>query len=143
MSHDLVHPAAVRALRESYHMDHARLARLCGLTVEQVCQLEQLGHDQFKSIDHKMQAALKVAATLSGVQANGLPNANVFRIRGAGMGQRPTRPRPNEDETGPHIFKPGQKFANSLAFSKLMTLLGILSFLLIAVVMPILFAPSK
>ena len=142
MSHDLVHPAAVRALRESYHMDHARLARLCHLSVEQVRQLEQLGHDQFNSIDHKMQAALKVAATLGGVQANGLPKVNVFRIRGSAMGVRPTRPRPIEDE-GPIVFKPGQKFANSLAFSKLMTLLGILSFLMIAVVMPVLFAPTK
>ena len=142
MSHDLVHPAAVRALRESYQMDHARLARLCNLRVEQVQQLERLGHDQFASVDHKMQAARLVAATLGGVQPNGLPKMNVFRIRGAGMGQRPTRPRPIEDD-GPIIFKPGQKFANSLAFSKLMTLLGILSFLMIAVVMPILFAPSK
>lgn len=142
MSQDLVHPAAVRALRESYQMDHARLARLCNLNIEQVRQLEQLGHDQFKSIEHKMQAALKVATTLGGVQANGLPKMNVFRIRGAAMGQRPTRPRPIDDE-GPIIFKPGQKFANSLAFSKLMTLLGILSFLMIAVVMPVLFAPTK
>ena len=141
MSHDLVHPAAVRALRESYHMDHARLARMCHLSEAQVRQLEELGHDQFKSIDHKMQAALKVAATLGGVQANGLPKVNVFRIRGAGMGERPTRPRPVENE-GAIVFKPGQKFANSLAFSKLVTLLGILSFLMVAVVMPILFSPS-
>jgi hypothetical protein len=141
MSHDLVHPAAVRALRESYHMDHARLARLCHLSEAQVRQLEELGHDQFSSVDHKMQAALKVAATLGGVQANGLPKVNVFRIRGAGMGERPTRPRPVENE-GAIVFKPGQKFANSLAFSKLVTLLGILSFLMVAVVMPILFSPS-
>jgi transcriptional regulator with XRE-family HTH domain len=142
MSHDLVHSSAVRALRESYHMDHERVARMCNLCLEQVRQLEQGGHDQFKSIDHKMQAALKVAATLSGVQANGLPKANVFRIRGEGMGTRPTRPRPPEHDD-PLVFKPGQKFANSLAFSKLMTLLGILSFLMVAVIMPILFAPSK
>ena len=142
MSHDLVHPGAVRALRESYKMDHARLARMCSLNVEQVRQLEQAGHDQFNSIDHKMQAALKVAATLGGVQANGLPKINVFRIRGSAMGVRPTRPRPADDE-GPIIFKPGQKFANSLAFSKLMTLLGILSFLMVAVIMPILFAPNN
>lgn len=142
MSHDLVHPGAVRALRESYQMDHARLARLCNLSVEQVQQLERLGHDQFASVDHKMHAARQVAATLGGVQPNGLPKMNVFRMRGAGMGQRPTRPRPTEDER-PIIFRPGQKFANSLAFSKLMTLLGILSFLMVAVVMPILFAPTK
>ena len=142
MSHDLVHPSAVRALRESYHMDHGRLARLCNLSVAQVRQLEQQGHDQFSSVDHKMQAALKVAAALGGVQTNGLPKVNVFRIRGSAMGVRPSRPRPIDNERTV-IFQPSQKFANSLAFSKLMTLLGILSFLMIAVVMPVLFAPTK
>ena len=66
MNADLIDPQAVMRLRALCKLDHARVARLCGLTVAQVRELESGGNTQFASRDLKVQAALKIATTLSG-----------------------------------------------------------------------------
>lgn len=81
MSSELVDGDAIQNLRRRFGMTPGQLARMTGLTEAQVMELEQGGASHFKSTDHKIRCALKVASSLSGVQPNGLPRANVFHVR--------------------------------------------------------------
>jgi hypothetical protein len=135
MNQDLIDPQAMLRLRILCKLDHARVARLCGLNVAQVRELEEGGFSQFTTRDSKVQAALKVAITLSGAQPNGMPVVNVFRSHAItdGLGQ----PLP--------AFKvmqapaPKQKFPDSPEFFKLLLIFVVLVFLLVAVAMPLLY----
>ena len=78
MTVDLVDRHAITNLRKMCKLERARLARMTDLSVQQITQLEEGGVSAFSSVEFKIQAALKVASILSGVQDNGLPVANVF-----------------------------------------------------------------
>ena len=78
MTVDLVDRHAITNLRKMCKLERARLARMADLSVQQITQLEEGGVSAFSSVEFKIQAALKVASILSGVQDNGLPVANVF-----------------------------------------------------------------
>jgi transcriptional regulator with XRE-family HTH domain len=136
MNADLIDPQAVLRLRALCKLDHARLARLCGLTEAQVRELEEGGHSQFASSDLKVQAALKVATTLSGTQANGMPVVNVFRSRAAADGLGVQLPAFKIEET----TQPAPpKFPDSPEFFKLLLIFVVVVFLLVAVAMPLLY----
>jgi hypothetical protein len=135
MSVDLVDPQAMLRLRAMCKLDPARVARLCGLTEAQVCELEAGEHGQFATPEMKVQAALKVAITLSGAQSNGMPVVNVFRKRVVG------------DKAGLQIpaikFKqappPKTQFPDSPEFLKILLIFVVMVFLLVAVAMPLLY----
>ena len=135
MNADLIDPQAMLRLRVLCKLDHARVARLCGLSEGQVRELEEGGHSQFANRDMKVQAALKVAVTLSGAQANGMPVINVFRSHAISDGLGQSLP----------AFKvtpapaPKQKFPDSPEFFKLVLVFVVLVFLLVAVAMPLLY----
>ena len=78
MTVDLVDRHAIMNLRKMCKLERARLARMADLSIQQITQLEEGGVSAFSSVEFKIQAALKVASILSGVQGNGLPVANVF-----------------------------------------------------------------
>ena len=136
MNADLIDPQAVLRLRALCKLDHARLARLCGLTEAQVRELEEGGHRQFASPDMKVQAALKVATTLSGTQANGMPVVNVFRSYAAGDGLGVQLPA---FKVGPPALPAKPKFPDTPEFFKLVLIFVVLVFLLVAVAMPLLY----
>lgn len=140
MNAHLIDPQAMLRLRALCKLDHARVARLCGLTEAQVRELEADGHGQFTSHEAKVQAALKIACALSGAQPNGMPVVNVFQSRavGDGVGLR----LPNfKTEQAP---APKTKFPDSPEFFKLLLTFGVLVFLLVAVAMPLLYTlPSQ
>ena len=134
MNADLIDPQAVMRLRALCKLDHARVARLCDLTEAQVREIEVGGSTQFASGDMKVQAALKIAATLSGKQANGMPVVNVFRSHAAGdLGLHLP---PIKMEQAP---LPRSKFPDTPEFYKLLLIFVVLVFLLVAVAMPLLY----
>ena len=135
MNAHLIDPQAMLRLRALCKLDHARVARLCGLTEAQVRELEAAEHGQFETPELKVQAALKIAVTLSGAQANGMPVVNVFRSHAItdGLG----KPLPAfKIEQAP---APKQKFPDSPEFFKMMLIFVVLVFLLVAVAMPLLY----
>ena len=113
MNADHPTPQALFHLRYLCKLDHSRVARLCDLTEAQVRELEEGGHSQFASAHSKTQAARRVAATLRSVQAKAVRHA-------------PAPPIPST-------------FTNSPAFFKLLWILLVLLFLLVAVAMPLLY----
>ena len=134
MNPDLIDPQAMLRLRILCKLDHARVARLCGLNVAQVRELEEGGFSQFTTRDAKVQAALKVAVTLSGAQANGMPVVNVFRSHAAGdLGLHLP---PIKFEQAP---LPKPKFPDTPEFFKLLLIFLVMVFLLVAVAMPLLY----
>jgi len=136
MNADLIDPQAVLRLRALCKLDHARVARLCGLTEAQVRELEEGGHSQFASKDLKLQAALKLATTLSGSQANGMPVVNIFRSHAAADGLGVPLPRIKFGQVPPQ--KP--KFPDSPEFFKILLVFVVMVFLLVAVAMPLLYS---
>ena len=134
MNADLIDPQAVMRLRALCKLDHARVARLCGLTEAQVREIETGGNSQFASRDMKVQAALKIATTLSGQQANGMPVVNVFRSHAAGDLGQPLPPIKFEQAPAPKT-----KFPDSPEFFKLVLIFVVMVFLLVAVAMPLLY----
>jgi hypothetical protein len=135
MKANLIDPQAVLRLRALCKLDHARVARLCGLTEAQVRELEDGGHSHFSSPELKVQAALKVAATLSGTQANGMPVVNVFRSRAVADGLGVQLPAVKIEQ--PPSPKP--KFPDTPEFFKLVMIFVVMVFLLVAVAMPLLY----
>ena len=134
MKADLIDPQAVMRLRALCKLDHARVARLCGLTEAQVRDIESGGNTHFASRDLKVQAALKIASTLSGQQANGMPVVNVFRSHAAGdLGLHLP---PIKFEQAP---LPKPKFPDTPEFFKLLLIFLVMVFLLVAVAMPLLY----
>lgn len=81
MGSDLVDGVAVQQLRTLFKLDRENAAKLCNLTLQQLIELEEGGIRVFNTPSDKIQAALRFAKTLSGVQKNGLPNANVFKSK--------------------------------------------------------------
>jgi hypothetical protein len=135
MNANLIDPQAMLRLRALCKLDHARVARLCGLTEAQVRELEDGGHSQFASPELKVQAALKVATMLSGTQANGMPVVNIFRSRAAADGLGVQLPAVKIDQAPP----PKPKFPDTPEFFKLLLIFVVMVFLLVAVAMPLLY----
>jgi len=136
MNADLIDPQAVLRLRALCKLDHARVASLCGLTEAQVRELEEGGHSQFASKDLKLQAALKLATTLSGSQANGMPVVNIFRSHAAAESLGVPLPRIKFGQVPP----PKPKFPDSPEFFKILLVFVVMVFLLVAVAMPLLYS---
>ena len=134
MNAQLIDPQAMLRLRAICKLDHARVARLCGLTEAQVRELEACEHGQFATPDLKVQAALKVAVTLSGAQPNGMPVVNVFRSHAAGDLGLHLPPIKFEQAPPPKL-----KFPDTPEFFKLLLIFVVLVFLLVAVAMPLLY----
>jgi hypothetical protein len=134
MKADLIDPQAVMRLRALCKLDHARVARLCSLTEAQVREIETGGHSQFATRDMKVQAALKIATTLSGQQANGMPVVNVFRSHAAGDSGLHLPPIKFEQPPPPKL-----KFPDTPEFYKLLLIFVVMVFLLVAVAMPLLY----
>ena len=61
MTVDLVDRHAITNLRKMCKLERGRLARMTDLTVQQITELEEGGISAFRSVDFKIQAALKVA----------------------------------------------------------------------------------
>lgn len=135
MNANLIDPQAMLRLRALCKLDHARVARLCGLTEAQVRELEEGGHTQFASPELKVQAALKVASTLSGTQANGMPVVNVFHSRAVADGLGVQLPAVKVEQAPP----PKAKFPDTPEFFKLLMIFVVMVFLLVAVAMPLLY----
>mgnify|MGYP000123093507 CR=1 FL=1 len=135
MNADLIDPQAMLRLRAICKLDAARVARLCGLTEAQVRELEAGERGQFATPDMKVQAALKVAVTLSGAQPNGMPVVNVFRSRAVGDNAGLQLP-PIKMAQAP---APKTKFPDSPEFFKLLLIFVVMVFLLVAVAMPLLY----
>ena len=135
MHADLIDRHAIQRLREVCKLDRARAARLCGLTEAQIIDLESGGYSHFSTREMKLQAALKVATTLSGAQPNGMPVVNIFRSHAAAeLGM--TLP-PVKLEKGAPPPKP--KFPDTPEFYKLLLIFVVMVFLLVAVAMPLLY----
>ena len=135
MNAHLIDPQAMLRLRVICRLDQARVARLCGLTLAQVQELEAGEHGQFASPELKVQAALKIAVTLSGAQANGMPVVNVFRSHAVGDGAGlPLPPFKLGQQAAPKT-----KFPDSPEFFKLLLIFVVMVFLLVAVAMPLLY----
>ena len=135
MNPDLIDPQAMLRLRVLCKLDHARVARLCGLTVGQIRELEDGCFSQFTTRDSKVQAALKVAITLSGAQPNGMPVVNVFRSHAIADGLGRSLPAFKVEQ--PPAPKP--KFPDSPEFFKMVLIFVVLVFLLVGVAMPLLY----
>ncbi len=137
MNADLIDPQALLRLRAVCRLDRARVARFCDLTEAQVRELEEGGYSQFASPDMKVQAALKIAVKLSGLQANGMPVVNVFRSHAVADGLGVQLP--------PIKFSPSQTppakppFTDTPEFLKLLLVFVVMVFLLVAVAMPLLY----
>ena len=136
MHAELIDPQAMLRLRILCKLDQARVARLCGIDVAQVRELEAGGFSQFPTRDAKVQAALKVAITLSGAQANGMPVVNVFRSRAAADGLGVQLPAFKMEDMLPSAQP---KFPDSPEFFKLLLIFVVVVFLLVAVAMPLLY----
>ena len=134
MNAHLIDPQAMLRLRALCKLDHARVARLCGLTEAQVRELEATEHGQFETPELKVQAALKIAVTLSGAQANGMPVVNVFRSHAAGDLGLNLPPIKFEQVPPPKL-----KFPDTPEFFKLLLIFVVLVFLWVAVAMPLLY----
>ena len=135
MNTHLIDPQAMLRLRTLCKLDHARVARLCGLNEAQVRELEAGGQGQFASQEARVQGALKIACTLSGTQANGMPVINVFRSRAVADGLGLNLP-PIKGEQAP---APKTKFPDSPEFFKMVLIFVVMVFLLVAVAMPLLY----
>jgi hypothetical protein len=135
MHAELIDPQAMLRLRVLCKLDHARVARLCGLSEAQVRELEAGGYSQFTHRDAKVQAALKVAVTLSGAQPNGMPVVNVFRSHAITDGLGSPLPAFKIEQAPP----PKTKFPDSPEFFKLLLIFVVMVFLLVAVAMPLLY----
>ncbi len=135
MNPDLIDPQAMLRLRVLCKLDHARVARLCGLSVGQGRELEEGGFSQFTTRDSKVQAALKVAITLSGAQPNGMPVVNVLRSHAIADGVGRSLPAFKVE----HPPAPKPKFPDSPEFFKMVLIFVVLVFLLVAVAMPLLY----
>jgi len=135
MNAHLIDPQAMLRLRAICRLDQARVARLCGLTEAQVRELEAGEQGQFASPELKVQAALKIAVTLSGAQANGMPVVNVFRSHAAGDSAGLQLPPFKLNQQAP----PKTKFPDSPEFFKLLMIFVVMVFLLVAVAMPLLY----
>ena len=136
MTVDLVDRHAIANLRKMCKLERGRLARMTDLTVQQITQLEEGGVSAFSSVEFKIQAALKVASILSGVQDNGLPVVNVFHsssAKASQMGLAVTYHAPRGKPVRP-------KYPDSPEFYKMLLIFLVLAFLLVAVAMPLLFA---
>jgi DNA-binding XRE family transcriptional regulator len=136
MTVDLVDRHAITNLRKMCKLERARLARMTDLSLQQITQLEEGGISAFSSVEFKIQAALKVASILSGVQDNGLPVANVFhssKAKASQMGVSVTYHAPHGKPARP-------KYPDSPEFYKMLLIFLVLVFLLVAVAMPLLFA---
>ena len=136
MHADLIDPQAMLRLRAMCKLDPARVARLCGLTEAQVRELEAGEHGQFATPDMKVQAALKVAVTLSGAQPNGMPVVNVFRRRAIGNKAGLQLPPIKFEQATPTKTK----FPDSPEFFKILLIFVVMVFLLVAVAMPLLYS---
>jgi DNA-binding XRE family transcriptional regulator len=140
MTVDLVDRHAIANLRKMCKLEPARLARMADLTVQQITQLEEGGVSAFSSVESKIQAALKVASIMSGVQENGMPVVNVFhssKAKASQMGMAVTYHAPRGKPAKP-------KYPDSPEFYKMLLIFLVLAFLLVAVAMPLLFAiPSQ
>ena len=134
MNADLIDRHAIQRLREVCKLDRARAARLSGLTEAQIIDLESGGYSQFSTREMKVQAALKLATTLSGAQPNGMPVVNVFRSHAAENLGIPLPPV-KLDKAPP----PKQPFPDTPEFYKLLLIFVVMVFLLVAVAMPLLF----
>lgn len=135
MAQEVVDGQAIQNLRRRFGITPGQLARVVGLTQAQVEELENGGASQFKGDDHKIRCALKVASSLSGVQANGLPRANVFHVRTKrrAFGEKPRRvPEPVVP------WRP-VKYEDTPEFYKMLLMIFVVSFILIGVVLPVLF----
>jgi hypothetical protein len=135
MNAHLIDPQAILRLRAMCKLDHARAARLSGLTEAQVRELESGGYSQFPTREMKVQAALKLAVSLSGAQANGMPVVNVFRSHAISDGLGLQLPNIKFEQVAP----PKQKFPDSPEFFKLLLIFVVMVFLLVAVAMPLLY----
>ena len=135
MHAELIDPQAMLRLRVLCKLDHTRVARLCGLSESQVRELEEGGQSHFTNRDMKVQAALKVAVTLSGAQANGMPVVNVFRSHATTDGLGKALPA-FKIEQAP---TPKTQFPDSPEFFKLVLIFVVMVFLLVAVAMPLLY----
>jgi transcriptional regulator with XRE-family HTH domain len=136
MNAHLIDPQAMLRLRAICRLDQARVARLCGLTEAQVRELEAGEQGQFASPEMKVQAALKIAVTLSGAQPNGMPVVNVFRSHAVGDGAGLSLPPFKLEPKAP----PKTKFPDSPEFFKLLLIFVVMVFLLVAVAMPLLYS---
>jgi hypothetical protein len=137
MHAELIDPQAMLRLRVLCKLDHARVARLCDLSEGQIRELEEGGYSQFTHRDMKVQAALKVAVTLSGAQANGMPVVNVFRSHATLDGLSKSLPAFKIEQ--PPTAKTKTKFPDSPEFIKLVLIFVVMVFLLVAVAMPLLY----
>jgi hypothetical protein len=136
MSTEVVDGWAVKQLRELYRLERTHVARLCGLTIGQIQQLEEGGYDQFASPADKIQAAMRLAATLSGTQANGLPRANVFYIGNSTV-------LGNRYAARPGVNLKQERFIDSPKFLKSTLIAFVMLFLLFGVATPILFGKKS
>ncbi len=136
MSAEVVDGWAVKQLRELYRLDRVQAARLCGLNLAQLTQLEEGGYDSFGSPSGKIQAAMRFAATLSGQQANGLPRANVFYVGNSPvLGNRYT--------ARPDMTPKQERFIDSPKFLKSLLITFVMMFLLFGVATPLLFGKKS
>ena len=138
MNADLIDPQAMLRLRTMCKLSHAHVARLSGFTEAQVRQLEEGGHNQFATSEMKLQAALKVAITLSGAQDNGMPVVNIFHSHAAAQGLGIALPPIKVSQATAQPAKP--KFPDTPEFSKLLLIFVVMVFLLVAVAMPLLYS---
>ena len=134
MPQEIVDGQAMQNLRRQFGISPAQLARVVGLKEAQILELENGGATHFTSPEHKIRCALKVASSLSGVQANGLPRRNVFHVRKKrrAFGDKPKPVAPTA------TYRP-VKYEDTPEFYKMLLLIFVVSFLLIGVVMPVLF----
>jgi len=135
MTQDVVDGQAIQNLRRRFGITPAQLARMTGLQEAQVLELEQGGATHFRGDNHKIRCALKVATSLSGVQPNGLPRANVFHVRKnrRAFGEKPRR------VAEPVVAWRPVKYEDTPEFYKMLLMIFVVSFMLIGVVLPILF----
>jgi len=141
MNADQINPQSMLHLRAICKLDHARVARLCGLTAQQVRELEEGGETHFQSQQLKVDAAKKIAKTLYALLPKGTPKNNVFGSKPSDVGIDEEVAAVTQVEV--HLIpSPQPKYTDTPEFFKLLAILAIVVFLLVAVAMPLLYTQT-
>jgi hypothetical protein len=141
MNADKINPQSILHLRAICKLDHARVARLCGVTAEQVRELEEGGETHFQSHQLRIDAAKRIAKTLNALLPKGTPKINVFGSKSLGVsGHEEIVPITKGDVHLSSSLQP--KYSDTPEFFKLMAILVVVVFLLVAVAMPLLYTQT-
>ena len=138
---DQINPQSLLHLRALCKLDHARVARLCDISQEQVRELEEGGDAFFNSHQMRVDAAKKIEKTLNRLLPKGTPKIKVFGFGSAdNFGHEQITPVAKSDIRASSSLQP--KYWDTPEFFKLLAILAVVVFLLVAIAMPLLYTQT-